>query len=416
MVVIAFVVPLGLLVRNQARDRALAAAQRDAQSVASGLLVASSLSGIADTGELAAFVIEASGSPAGVSIVSSDGTTAGAPLAEFPDALNRARAGAAFTVTTDDGATVYVPVTGAGGTAVVVATVPGSELRQGVYAAWILLGVLGLLLVAAAVAVGDRLGRAVVRPVGDLAAAARRLGEGDLTTRVQPAGPHEVVEVGVSFNYLADRLDDLLAAERESVADLSHRLRTPLTALRLQAETLDDREAARAMLADIDRLEDRVDEIITEARQRRRDDRPRRSDLAAVTRHRAAFWQVLTEEEGRPFPVDIPEREIWVGIPDADLGAVLDVLLENVFAHTPPGTPLSVRVTGDDATATLSVSDLGPGIDQSALARGKSGSGSTGLGLDIARRTAERAGGRVIVSAGAGGGTTVAISVPLLDR
>ena len=62
--------------------------------------------------------------------------------------------------------------------------------------------------------------------------AALALGGGDLDRRVAPAGPHEIADVGVAFNFLAERLRLLLAGERESVADLSHRLRTPLTALR----------------------------------------------------------------------------------------------------------------------------------------------------------------------------------------
>ncbi|NIT76487.1 MAG: HAMP domain-containing protein, partial [Thermoplasmata archaeon] len=63
---------------------------------------------------------------------------------------------------------------------------------------------------------------------------ARRMGEGDLDARVEPSEPEEIRDVGEAFNQLARRLDQLLVEERESVADLSHRLRTPLTSLRLQ--------------------------------------------------------------------------------------------------------------------------------------------------------------------------------------
>ena len=84
----------------------------------------------------------------------------------------------------------------------------------------------------------DRVARGVVRPVADLAHTAERLGAGDLDARVEPAGPPEIVEVGHTLNRLAGRIVELLAAERELVADLSHRLRTPITALRLDAEAL----------------------------------------------------------------------------------------------------------------------------------------------------------------------------------
>ena len=72
---------------------------------------------------------------------------------------------------------------------------------------------------------------------------AERLGRGDLDARVEPGGPDEVREVGAALNRLAARISELLAREREEVADLSHRLRTPVTALRLDVESLP--EAAR---------------------------------------------------------------------------------------------------------------------------------------------------------------------------
>ena len=86
--------------------------------------------------------------------------------------------------------------------------------------------------------VADRLARSMTRPITELALTAERLGRGDLAARVEPAGPDEVREVGPALNRLAARISELLTRERESVADLSHRLRTPVTALRLDAEAL----------------------------------------------------------------------------------------------------------------------------------------------------------------------------------
>ena len=92
------------------------------------------------------------------------------------------------------------------------------------------------------------------RPVTALALASDRLAAGDLSAR-DGAGPPEVCRAGAGLNRMADRIGDLLAEERESVADLSHRLRTPLTALRLDAESLRDRPEMERLRADVRAVE-----------------------------------------------------------------------------------------------------------------------------------------------------------------
>ena len=137
-----------------------------------------------------------------------------------------------------DGTRLVQPVRRADGTAVIEVFVPTEVLRAGVTRTWLVLGGLGVVLLLLALVVADRLARSLTRPVTDLAATAHRLGSGDLTARATPAGPAEVREVASAVNRLAGRIDELLAAERESAADLAHRLRTPLTALRLDVEGL----------------------------------------------------------------------------------------------------------------------------------------------------------------------------------
>jgi signal transduction histidine kinase len=265
----------------------------------------------------------------------------------------------------------------------------------------------------------DRLGRSVVRPVTELSDAAHRWGEGELDTRVVPGGPEEIAEVGEAFNILAGRLDALLAAERESVADLSHRLRTPLTALRMQAETLSDSDEAAALKADIDELERAVDQLIQQARSKSvQASATESTDLGEVVTHRAAFWSVLADEQGRPTSLRVDPGPHPVPLPRADLGAMVDVLIENVFAHTPAGSGYRLSV-GDqaDGRPTLVLSDEGPGFaDLGVLGRGRSGAGSTGLGLDIVVRTAERTGGGVRVGTSVDGGAEITVVFGASDR
>ena len=119
---------------------------------------------------------------------------------------------------------------------------------------WLVLAGLGIVLLLLALGVADRLARSMTRPVTDLAATAHRLGSGDLDARATPAALPEVREVATAVNRLAGRIGELLAAEREGAADLAHRLRTPLTALRLDVEALPAADRER-LLDDVDALE-----------------------------------------------------------------------------------------------------------------------------------------------------------------
>jgi signal transduction histidine kinase len=222
--------------------------------------------------------------------------------------------------------------------------------------------------------------------------------------------------VGEAFNVLAHRLVGLLNAERESVADLSHRLRTPLTALRLQAETLRDRDEAAALSADIDRVGKAVDRMIEEARRPAESGVRSTADLAAVVRHRARYWKVLADEQGRRTDVDTPESAQWVGIGSDELGAVIDTLIENVFAHTAPGVGYRIGVEPVDGGVELVIEDDGAGFpDTAVVRRGASAAGSTGLGLDIARRAAQRTGGDLVVTNRPEGGARVSVRFGALD-
>jgi signal transduction histidine kinase len=223
---------------------------------------------------------------------------------------------------------------------------------------------------------------------------------------------------------MADQVVQLLANERELAADLSHRLRTPLTVLRLNAASLGEGPTAEQTRAAVAQLEREVDTIIRTAR----DAKPQTAaagpgagcDAAEVVRERMEFWSALAEDEGRKWRVAGVDRPVRTPVARADLAAALDALLGNVFRHTPEGTAFAVDVHhGDDAVIVL-VSDAGPGIPdpEAAMLRG-SGSGndgSTGLGLDIVRRLAESTGGDVRIGSSVLGGTEVRIWFQLAGR
>jgi signal transduction histidine kinase len=278
--------------------------------------------------------------------------------------------------------------------------------------AWLLLGCVGLGLLALSVVVADQLARSLVRPLTGVARASDRLANGDLLARAELAGPPEVRRAGAGLNKLARRIGDLLAHERETIADVSHRLRTPMTALRIDAESLGDQAERTQVLADLDALERTVDQVIREARRPAPDSRGA-CDAAAVVAQRTAYWLPLAEDTDRAMTIELASGELPVRVSGEDLAACIDILLENVFAHTPDGAGLAIRLTRRAAGgAWLVVADDGPGFrSPDPTERGQSSGGSTGLGLDIARRIAESSGGTLTIGGSASGGGAVTLGL-----
>ncbi|MGF1668029.1 MAG: HAMP domain-containing protein [Acidimicrobiia bacterium] len=413
MVAIAFLVPLFVLVSDLAYDRAVNRAERDAEGVARVLAVLVPRVGIDD----AVADFEDEFSTAGISIVVDERTVLGEPPSADED-LTLALGGTAFrNDEVPGGVAVYVPVPRTEGPGVVVRAFVGEDLlSEGVTGSWITLSGLGLVLTVIAIFVADRLGRSVVRPVRSLSASTARLGEGDLSVRVTPQGPAELREVGTQFNRLAERITKLLQHEREQAADLSHRLRTPLTSVRLDIEALEDGVDKERLLDDLAELERMVTFVIEEAR------RPIRAqsavtDLSVLVADRIGFWGPLAEDQGRTVTSRIHEFPLPVRFGRPDGEAMIDAVLGNVFSHTDDGVPIDVALARLADTAILRIEDAGPGFpDLDVIERGRSGGSSTGLGLDIARRTAESAGGSMMISKGQRlGGAVVELRIPLAE-
>ncbi|MBA2806406.1 HAMP domain-containing histidine kinase [Streptomyces sp. KM273126] len=423
MVVIAFAVPLGLVIKELARDRAFSNAEREAAAVAPALSITT------DREQLER-VVASAGSDDGmaVHIPAGDGERAvdlGRQRASDADVATVRGLGRASTTQVPGGSTLLQPTAiGSGAIAVVEVFVPESEVSNGLATAWAVLAGVGVALIAGSVAVADRLGIRMVRPAQRLVESAHELGEGRLGARVPEEGPKELRLAATAFNSMADQVVQLLANERELAADLSHRLRTPLTVLRLNAASLGDGPAAEQTRAAVEQLEREVDTIIRTAREAT----PQTAapgpgagcDAAEVVRERMAFWSALAEDEGRRVRLAGVDRPVRIPVARTDLAAALDALLGNVFRHTPEGTAFAVDVhNGEDAVIVL-VSDAGPGIPdpEAAMARGRgSGNdGSTGLGLDIVRRLAESTGGDVRIGSSVLGGTEVRIWIQLDGR
>ena len=409
LLVAAFALPLAMLVRDVARDRAITDAERDLAALAPVLSVTQEESLVE-----AALERTAAGADGRMALWLPTGSVVGDGSGDEAASIELARERRlAFSRSRAGGMDVYSPVVLEGGSiAVLRVHVPDAILRDGVATSWSILTALAAGLVALAVAATDRLGRTVTRPATDLATTSRSIAAGDLSARAHVAGPPEIAEAGAALNTLADRIEELLAAERERVADLSHRLRTPLTALRLSVE----RQDAAGLSDDVDRLEREITEVIADARRPLRPASERRADLAAVTDDRARFWGALAEDDGRPWTCVVDSGSpMVIELSEADIAAAIDALIGNVFAHTPDGTGYAIGVRRSADRAVLTIDDAGPGVESPSeiLARGVSAAGSTGLGLDIASKAAALAGGELRAERSAQGGLRVVIDVPL---
>ncbi|HEY0951324.1 HAMP domain-containing sensor histidine kinase [Nocardioides sp.] len=412
-VLVLFAIPLVLLLQRSAAEEGREGAADVARSVADYVST-----GAADQTLLAAYVdrLNARDDSPPVTVRLPDGTLLGAALpdgaAEYTEqdpADGRGLSGEdgdrdddrlmpvseAEVHEVDGGELVSVHAGTADGPVLVVAFAAGQDVRAKLVDRLLLLGAAaaGLLVLAAAAA--EVVSRRLVRQLASSAAAADRLGEGDLTARAPDSGPSEVRRVAHALNRLADRIDDLLAAERETVADLSHRLRTPLTAVRLDVEALPPSDRSEELEAHLDQLERTLTAVIHAARRPEREGVRPRTDAAAVMADRVAFWRPLAEDQGRTLTVREPAGRVEVRSSEDDLRAALDALLENCIAHTPDGTPIEVVLAEQGELVRLDVRDHGPGLPEDAVRRGRSDRGSTGLGLDIARSCAEASGGRL---------------------
>lgn len=397
LLLIAFLAPLVLLLVRDAESHASAVVTQRAQTLAA------SAATVAD-GSLP----ERAEEGLAASVVLADGRVLGVPV-EPGTALELARQCRTSTVDGNDAVEILVPVIREGACVGVVRMVATTEAqRAGLVPLLVLVFSLSGGLLLTGVLLAERLGAGLLRSVTELAGTADRIAAGDLTARVSPSGPPEIRRIGSELNRLAIRVDHLVAAERRRAADLTHRLRTPLTALRLDVDCL-DRPAAERLADDVAAMTAAVNDVILASRRLAPQPGSESADLARVVRDRATFWAPLAEDTEREITVRVERGPLPVRAGTATLEAALDALLGNVFAHTPSGAAVVVTAgRAHRAGAVLIVDDAGPGFrDGRVVERGRSGGASTGLGLDIARRCVEESGGSMRLDRSPLGGARV---------
>ena len=176
LVLIAFLVPLALLIRQVTEDRAISRANDVLRTIVPLIGTGNDLSLALEGQPLPVSVFPPTGPPLGRAVSPSDAVR----LAQ--------RSTQSFSVDTAEGREIVVPVVSAGGTWVIRTVVPARDLTSGIARSWLVLAGLGLTLVVLGLLVADRLARTIVGPIADLSAVSHRLARAELSARASPSG------------------------------------------------------------------------------------------------------------------------------------------------------------------------------------------------------------------------------------
>lgn len=314
----------------------------------------------------------------------------------------------------------WLPVATAQGTGVLALRVPLS-LPSGVRAS-LALSLLESATLAGLVAfaAGMLWAGYLARPVARLAAASEALGRGDLSRRVEVAGPPEMVEMARSLNRMAARLEAMEKERRDFLADVSHTLRTPLAAIQGWTEALQDGLAAGEEERYLERIH-RQTCYLSRAVARLLDLSRLEAGALSLRRCRFPFSEPLlqaaeavgpgAEERGLRLVLEGPVQEAVEGDPER-VREILQALLENAVEHARQSVRVAVALSA--GRLAVEVRDDGPGLPRGVRLFERFGSdgGGTGLGLALARRLVEAHGGRLEGVDAAGGGACFSFTLP----
>jgi signal transduction histidine kinase len=310
---------------------------------------------------------------------------------------------------------VAVPATSAGAVhGAVRLTLDKQATNALVHGYWAALGGIAVVVLVAMAGIGWAIARSVTRPLRKLDAAAARFATGDLAPlEPDPSAPPEIAVLGDTMNTMARRLERLLAEQREFVADASHQLRTPLTALRLRLENLqsaaadaEDEEALGAAVEETGRLGALVAD-------------PLAVDVAALAAERVDTWSAVADATQVGLDLVSPPGPVFASSVPGGVEQILDNLIDNAVEASPPGSRVSVTIVSGAVKHELVVSDQGPGLSDKDKARALErfwradrSTPGTGLGLPIAATLASASGGSLDLADSASGGLAVRVTLP----
>lgn len=315
----------------------------------------------------------------------------------------------------------------AGGQApVLLVTFPATVVNGAIRRAWLKLGLIGLASLVVATALGLLISSSLIRPLRRIEEAVEAIGGGSLEVRAPTdTGPGELRRLAGSINQTAERLIRLVEAQQSFVADASHQLRTPLTALRLRLENLKEADSSSvahdlaAALDEVSRLSRLVEALLALARGEADQPTLVKVDVGAVVNERLEVWRPLAEEQQLGLGASLRPHMgplVALACPDV-LEQVLDNLLANAFEATPNGGQVQMEAYRSDQFVEIHVIDTGSGIDPAGRERAfdrfwrgpASGPDGTGLGLAIVDQLVRISGGSSELREARGGGTDATV-------
>ncbi|MEU6776890.1 HAMP domain-containing sensor histidine kinase [Streptomyces sp. NPDC046759] len=309
--------------------------------------------------------------------------------------------------------------------AVVVTDSPTGQMRSRTLRGWLLIGAGESAAMLLAVGAALRLTGWVLKPVRILDATTHDIATGRLKSRVAVAGgPPELRRLARSFNEMADNVEDVLEQQRAFVADASHQLRNPLSALLLRIELLalelpEGNEEIASVRTEGKRLAQVLDDLLDLALAEHADADLRLTDVGALAEERVAAWAAAAGTKGVRLTGDCPPTTAWAD--PITLSSALDAVIDNAVKFSPEGGTVEVVVTADGDTCTVVVTDTGPGLTEEELTRvgdrfWRSGRHQnikgSGLGLSIVHALLTAGGGSIDYAHHEPRGLRVTVSVP----
>ncbi|MFI9760896.1 sensor histidine kinase [Streptomyces sp. NPDC051963] len=292
---------------------------------------------------------------------------------------------------------------------------------------------LAVAVLAVAAVIGAAAARRITRPLRQLNDMATKFSDGDLTARSPVTGPTETQTLARTLNQAGERLDTLIASQRIFVADASHQLRTPLTALRLSLDNIADgvddefvREDVEQATAEVVRMSRLVNGLLVLARAEAKVTAAEPLALRDIVNDRLAVWRPAADERGVTIALggSADDRPSVLASP-GHLDQALDNVLSNALEVSPDGGTITVRMEPKGDRVVLSVLDDGPGMSDAEKSRafdrfwrgqGLTGRAGSGLGLAIVKQLVTDDGGTVALRDAPGGGLCVEISLRASQR
>ncbi|MFJ3224091.1 ATP-binding protein [Streptomyces sp. NPDC086783] len=309
--------------------------------------------------------------------------------------------------------------------AVVVTDSPTGELRSRTLHGWLWIGAGEIAAMLLALGAALRLTGWVLKPVRVLDATTHDIATGRLKSRVAAAGgPPELRRLARSFNEMADNVEDVLEQQRAFVADASHQLRNPLSALLLRIELLalelpEGNEEIASVRTEGKRLAQVLDDLLDLALAEHAEADLCLTDIGELAQERVAAWGPVADSKGVRLTGTCPATTAWAD-PIA-LSSALDAVIDNALKFTPEGESVEVLVASNGEASRVVVTDRGPGLTDEELARvgdrfwrsaGHQNVKGSGLGLSISRALLSAGGGSIAYARHEPHGLRVTVTVP----